>query len=696
MTNIQEITVAIDDKPPFEYIISKEGEADSRIIKVGFIENNIEYKIPANTTARIKIYKPDGNKILSDCTIADNKVVCTLSEQMLSTAGVGKGEILLYNNNSVLIGATFYIKIVESVYKNHTLISDNDYFSLNKIMIETIQVRESLENAYKIAETQGEKASEAADKANTAATAANKAASAANTATSAANTATTAAKTATTEAQTATAEANKATAAANKATADTTEALNTAQTALNTAQTAISNAQAAKATADTATAEANKATAAAKTATTEAQTATAEAKTATAAANKAATDTTTAISNAKTATAEATKQAEAAKKTTDEMRETVTEAKANATVYMSNVQTYVNNAKEYAAAAKTAADGISGALKPKGTVAFAQLPAIASVEAGSMYNISTEFTSTSLFKDGGNIIYPAGTNVYKTTDNFWDCLSGELSDYLMRADIDEAVEEAMPAYTASTELTELVTGESVKTAFGKLKTAVKNVITIAKLLGSTDISKVGNGTVTGAVSTLNTTATASKTLLGSTDISKIGNGTVTGAVSTLNTTATASKTLLGSTDISKIGNGTVTGAVSTLNTTATASKTLLGSTDISKIGGGTVTGAVSALNSDFNNIAQKIYAKDLEALTVDISNKTRLKISFATEHGFCLVFGEANHTAFCYIVTYTDCIELKGGRKTERFGNTWMVTLGNWATATIIRGSIAGMVVAVD
>ena len=503
MTNVQEITVAIDDKPPFEYIISKEGEADSRIIKVGFIENNIEYKIPANTTARIKIYKPDGNKILSDCTIADNKVVCTLSEQMLSSAGVGKGEILLYNNNSVLIGATFYIKIVESVYKNHTLISDSDYFSLNKIMIETIQVRESLENAYKIAETQGEKASEAADKANTAATAANKAASTANTATSTATAATAAAKTATTEARTATTEANKATAAANKATADTTEALKTAQTALDTATTAISNAQAAKNTADTATAEANKATAAAKTATTEARTATTEANKATAAANKAATDTTTAISNAKTATAEATKQAEAAKKTTDEMRETVTEAKTNATVYMSNVQTYVNTAKEYAAAAKTAADGISGALKPKGTVTFAQLPAITSVEAGSMYNISTEFTSTSLFKDGGNIIYPAGTNVYKTTDNFWDCLSGELSDYLMRADIDEAVEEAMPAYTASTELTELVTGESIKTAFGKLKTAVKNVITIAKLLGTTDISKIGGGTVTGAISTLN-------------------------------------------------------------------------------------------------------------------------------------------------------------------------------------------------
>ena len=106
--------------------------------------------------------------------------------------------------------------------------------------------------------------------------------------------------------------------------------------------------------------------------------------------------------------------------------------------------------------------------------------------------------------------------------------------------------------------------------------------------------------------------------------------------------------------------------------------------------------AYSTLNSNLTNISNKVNTKDLEALTIEISNKTRLKISFATEHGFCLIFGEANHTAFGYIVTYTDCIELKGGYKTERFGNTWMVTLGNWATATIIRGSISGIVVAVD
>lgn len=335
-------------------------------------------------------------------------------------------------------------------------------------------------------------------------------------------------------------------------------------------------------------------------------------------------------------------------------------AKTAAETYKNNAQTYMNNAKSYMDAAKTAAASITGALKPKGTVTFANLPNISSVESGAMYNISTAFTSVEkLFKDGGKIQYPAGTNVYKTEDGMWDCLGGELSDYLMKADIDTAVEEAMPDYTTSSSLQELVSGESVKSALGKIKTAVKNVITIVKLLGSTDISKIGNGTVTGAISNNATT------------INKVINKQATDLKST-------------NTKIDEV------------TTTAAANKKLLGSTSISSIGNGTVTDAISTLNSNFGNISQKIYSKDLEAVTVDISNKTRLKIPFVTEHGFCLVFGEANHTAFGYIVTYTDCIELKGGYKTERYGNTWMITLGNWATATIIRGSIAGMVVDVD
>ena len=168
----------------------------------------------------------------------------------------------------------------------------------------------------------------------------------------------------------------------------------------------------------------------------------------------------------------------------------------------------MNNAKNYMDAAKTAAASITGALKPKGTVTFANLPNINSVESGAMYNISTAFTSNINFKDGGNITYPAGTNVYKTEDGMWDCLAGELSDYLMKDDIDTAVEESMPDYTASTQLTELVSGEKLSTALGKIKTAIKNVIALVKMMGTTDISKIGNGTVTGAISTQATSISA--------------------------------------------------------------------------------------------------------------------------------------------------------------------------------------------
>lgn len=176
---------------------------------------------------------------------------------------------------------------------------------------------------------------------------------------------------------------------------------------------------------------------------------------------------------------------------------------SSASTYKDNAKTYMDNANAYAKEAKTAASSITGALKPKGTILFKDLPNLSTTDVGAMYNISDEFVSTDSFKDGGEITYPAGTNIYKTEDDMWDCLAGQLGDYLMKDDIDIAVEESMPDYTASTQLTELVAGEKMSTALGKIKTAVKNVISLVKLLGTTDISKIADGSVTGAISSLN-------------------------------------------------------------------------------------------------------------------------------------------------------------------------------------------------
>lgn len=192
----------------------------------------------------------------------------------------------------------------------------------------------------------------------------------------------------------------------------------------------------------------------------------------------------------------------ATKANADSAAESATEAATSAnsaSTYEDNAKTYMDNANEYAKEAKAAASSITGALKPKGTIVFKDLPNLSTTDTGAMYNISDEFVSTDNFKDGGEITYPAGTNIYKTEDGMWDCLAGQLGDYLMKDDIDTAVEESMPDYTASTQLTELVAGEKMSTALGKIKTAVKNVISLVKLLGTTDISKIADGSVTGAL-----------------------------------------------------------------------------------------------------------------------------------------------------------------------------------------------------
>lgn len=83
----------------------------------------------------------------------------------------------------------------------------------------------------------------------------------------------------------------------------------------------------------------------------------------------------------------------------------------------------VDNAKYYYEQAEQIAEGLNGALLPMGTIPFGQLSS-QTKQAGYMYNISNDFTSDETFKDGGNITYPSGTNVYYTADGYWDCLAG--------------------------------------------------------------------------------------------------------------------------------------------------------------------------------------------------------------------------------------------------------------------------------
>lgn len=147
-----------------------------------------------------------------------------------------------------------------------------------------------------------------------------------------------------------------------------------------------------------------------------------------------------------------------------------------------------DNAKYYYQQAKDISEGLNGGLQPHGTVAFADLPALADVNAGWMYNISDEFTTTDDFKEGAGNVIPAGANIYKTSDEKWDMLAGtpvtgvkgaKEASYrrgnvnLTPANIGAVATGGDTAnnivsFTASTARENLKSGESHATLFGKI------------------------------------------------------------------------------------------------------------------------------------------------------------------------------------------------------------------------------------
>ena len=192
-----------------------------------------------------------------------------------------------------------------------------------------------------------------------------------------------------------------------------------------------------------------------------------------------------------------------------------------------------DNAKYYFEQVKDVSEAIKGGLQPRGTVAFADLPQLADCVAGWMFNISDEFTTTADFKEGAGSTVPAGANIYKTSDDKWDVLAGTPvtgikgvnEDSFRRGNVELTAEnvgavatggdtaENTTAFTSSdvadgsasawTNVSKLSSGEKHSSIFAKMSQMFKNVRYLYKMLGTTDISKIGNGTCTGAISSLN-------------------------------------------------------------------------------------------------------------------------------------------------------------------------------------------------
>ena len=228
--------------------------------------------------------------------------------------------------------------------------------------------------------------------------------------------------------------------------------------------------------------------------------------------------------NASASATSASQSAEAAKKKASEASKSAQDAFRYAKGENDSAEYYYNQAKNIS-------ESFAGALRPMGTISFAELPALTTASEGDMYNISDEFITTADFKEGEGKTAPEGSNIYKTMDGKWDILAGtpvtgvkgakERTYRRGNVDITPSNIGAVPtggsvtqnyvefesadnATRVDAELPEVLgKKETLGSLFGKVSQAVKNIRWIIKTIGETDISKIGDGTLKGAINSLN-------------------------------------------------------------------------------------------------------------------------------------------------------------------------------------------------
>lgn len=323
-------------------------------------------------SAEILIRRVDGTETDNPCIIDGDDISYTLKSNDVAVVGENEGHLLLlFSDGSQLETPIFYVNVFTSFYNQAALQSQNDYSALGQQVLDA--------KGY---------ADDAAEKASSAQT----------------------------YAQNAQTYASSASTAASEATISKSE---TADYMTSTSEFASSASEyAAAAASNTAVTESN------------------VSKTSLAASEAASEASQAAVFKSETAGYMATTSEYASSAS-----EYASVAGSNATLtesYMTNTSEYATSASEDASYANSCAgeaeywynqaeaiaEGFAGTLIPMGTVTFANLPAIADVQSGWMYNISDEFTTTSDFLEGAGLVVPAGSNIYLTAQSKWDILAG--------------------------------------------------------------------------------------------------------------------------------------------------------------------------------------------------------------------------------------------------------------------------------
>ncbi len=119
---------------------AKQGDKDSRVFEVTLFENNTVIDL-SKSKAQFRIQKPNGKLIVKNMPIEDDKIIVTLSDEMLLRSGTAFCDIIIFDDNNLALSTARFKLIIEPVVSGDDTvdyadlsfrkISEKDFYQLN-------------------------------------------------------------------------------------------------------------------------------------------------------------------------------------------------------------------------------------------------------------------------------------------------------------------------------------------------------------------------------------------------------------------------------------------------------------------------------------------------------------------------------------------------------------------------------------
>lgn len=148
MQNYQSITLDVNNCVDYVYVNAKQGDIDSRFLKITLTENGNKIIPTSKCTAAFRCLKPDGRICVGKSVInADGTITAALTEQVLASAGTVRADISLLDGKTVLSSSTFFIKVESSPSSEGSIVSSDEFLILVEKTNDAITAINSIDDA---------------------------------------------------------------------------------------------------------------------------------------------------------------------------------------------------------------------------------------------------------------------------------------------------------------------------------------------------------------------------------------------------------------------------------------------------------------------------------------------------------------------------------------------------------------------